>query len=71
MNCMSQLTVYGANKTTCCQANRTRVAVKAVRTDPAAPAMKSLTCCQSNGTRVMVPVSMASIQIFQVPQVSF
>ena len=39
---------------TSCQANRTRVAVKAVRTDPAAPAMKSLTHCQANRTRVAV-----------------
>ncbi|KAL4071225.1 hypothetical protein V8B97DRAFT_1965301 [Scleroderma yunnanense] len=35
-----------------CQANRTRVGVKTVRTHPAGHGMKSLTSCQANRTRV-------------------
>ena len=37
---------------TCCKANNTSVGVKAVRTDPAVPAMKLLTGCKANRNRV-------------------
>ena len=39
---------------TCCQANRTRVVVKALRIALAAPDMKSLTDCEANRNRVAV-----------------
>ena len=39
---------------TSCQVNRTRVAVRTVKRDTAAPGMESLTSCQANRTRVAV-----------------
>ena len=49
-------TAHAIKSLTSYQANRTRVGVKAVRTDLAAPVMRLLTSCQANKARVRVKI---------------